>query len=100
MCRNYAISPMIQLLVALRFYATGSFFVTVGDFCGISKTSANKIVNRVSPAIASLSEDFIKFPAQPDQIRQAQREFFEISGFIRVIGAIDCKHVRVQSYGN
>lgn len=89
---------MIQLLVALRFYATGSFFVTMGDFCGISKVSAHTIVHRVSPAIASLSEDFITFATQPDQIRQAEREFFDISGFIRVIGAIDCKHVRVQSY--
>ncbi|XP_024878468.1 putative nuclease HARBI1 [Temnothorax curvispinosus] len=96
---NYAISPMIQLLVALRFYATGSFFITVGDFCGRSKVSAHTIVHRVSPAIATLSEDFIRFPAQPDQIRQAQGEFFEVSGFIRVIEAINCKHVRVQSYG-
>lgn len=61
--------------------------------------SAHTIVHCVSPAIANLSEDFIKFPAQPNQIHQGQREFFEISGFIRVIGAIDCKHVRIQSYG-
>ncbi|XP_011858462.1 PREDICTED: putative nuclease HARBI1 [Vollenhovia emeryi] len=87
---NNAISPMVQLLVALRFYATGSLFVTMADFCGISKMSACRIVHRVSPVIASLSEDFIRFPAQPDQIRQAQREFFEISGCIKVIGAIHC----------
>jgi len=45
---------MIQLMLALRYYATGSFLITTGDFCGISETSAQKIVYRVSSAIASL----------------------------------------------
>ncbi|EZA57623.1 hypothetical protein X777_02175 [Ooceraea biroi] len=44
-------------MVALRFYATGSFFQTIGDFCGVSTSSAQRIVHRVSCAIAALRKD-------------------------------------------
>jgi len=90
---------MIQLMVALRYYATGSFLITTGDFCGISETSAQKIVHRVSPAIASLKHEFIKLPALPEEICQNQREFYDIAKFIRVVGCIDCTHVKIQSCG-
>ncbi|XP_018359328.1 PREDICTED: putative nuclease HARBI1 [Trachymyrmex cornetzi] len=57
--RNNAISPMEQLLLTLRMYATGSFLITMGDFS----------------------------------------DFYNIARFPRVIGCIDCTHVRVQSFG-
>ncbi|XP_066600070.1 putative nuclease HARBI1 [Prorops nasuta] len=97
--RNYAIPPVIQLLVVLRFYATGSFFLSVADYCGISETSAQLFVHKVSEAIASLSTEFIKFPSNSDEISKIQQGNFNISGFIRVIGAIDCFHVRIKSFG-
>lgn len=97
--RNNAISPMTQLMVALRFYATGSFLITTGDFSGISETSAQKIVHRVSPAIASLRHQFVKLPTLPEEIHQNQREFYDIAKFIRVVGCIDCTHIKIQSYG-
>ncbi|XP_011309472.1 putative nuclease HARBI1 [Fopius arisanus] len=36
---NHRISPTIQLLVALRFFATGSYLITVGDTINISKSA-------------------------------------------------------------
>ncbi|XP_066585344.1 putative nuclease HARBI1 [Prorops nasuta] len=96
---NDAISPTTQLLIALRFYATGSFLIIIGDFSGVSKNSATKIVHRVSNAIAKLSKEFIKFPMQQDDIIQTQARNFKQAGFIRVLGAIDCIHIRIQSYG-
>lgn len=96
---NNAIPPIIQLLVALRFYATGSFLITVGDFCGISEMSAQTIVHRISPVIAALRHEFIKLPTTLEEIRHNQREFFDIARFIRVVGCIDCTHVKIQAYG-
>ncbi|KAF0703543.1 Uncharacterized protein FWK35_00036697 [Aphis craccivora] len=46
--RNNSIDPITQLLVTLRFYATGNFLITAGDFGGIGVASAGKIVKRVS----------------------------------------------------
>ncbi|XP_066596956.1 putative nuclease HARBI1 [Prorops nasuta] len=93
------ISPCIKLQVALRFYATGSYLITCGDFCGISTKSAQRIVHTVSPRIAALCNDFIKFPVECNEILRVQQENFKRAGFIRAIGAIDCTHVRIQSYG-
>ncbi|KYN28619.1 Putative nuclease HARBI1, partial [Trachymyrmex cornetzi] len=96
---NNPISPVIQLLVPIRFYATGSYLITVADFCGISGSSAQRIVHRVSPIIAALNNEFIKLPMSAEQIRQNQKEFFQTAKFINVIGCMDCTHVRVESCG-
>jgi len=32
--RNNPITPMQQLLLTLRFFATGSFIISAGDFAG------------------------------------------------------------------
>ena len=36
------VSPMLQVLVTLRFYATGSFQLMVGDNTGISKATVSR----------------------------------------------------------
>ncbi|XP_018367579.1 PREDICTED: putative nuclease HARBI1, partial [Trachymyrmex cornetzi] len=97
--RNNPIPPVIQLLVAIRFYATGSYLITVADFCGISESSAQRIVHRVSPIIAALNNEFIKLPMSAEQIHQNQKEFFQIAKFINVIGCVDCTHIKVESCG-
>lgn len=61
--RNHPISPETQLLVALRFYGTGTFQLVQGDLLGISQPSISRIVRRVSEAIAKHRETFISFPA-------------------------------------
>ncbi|XP_067214514.1 putative nuclease HARBI1 [Linepithema humile] len=97
--RNAAIPPVIQLLVTLRFYATGCFLITAADFCGISETSAHKIIHRVSPEIAALRNDFIKLPLLSEEIRENEQKFFKVAKFIRVIGCMDCTHIKVESFG-
>lgn len=96
---NDAIPPIIQLLVALRFYATGSYLQIIGDFCGISISSTQRIVYRVSCAIATLRQEFIKLPLLPEEIRQNEEEFYQTAKFIRAIGCMDCTHIKIQSYG-
>ncbi|XP_036143092.1 putative nuclease HARBI1 [Monomorium pharaonis] len=90
---------MTQLLLTLRVYATGSFLISAGDFSGVSTTSAHYIVHRVSEAIARLRPLYIHFPNTEEEIRKEQRQFYNIARFPRVIGCIDCTHIRVQSFG-
>ncbi|XP_066583797.1 putative nuclease HARBI1 [Prorops nasuta] len=97
--RSTNILPINQLLACLRFYATGCYMVTCADFCGFSKKSAQRIIHRVSPLIANMHSEFIKFPVNNDEILGMQQGNFQKSGFIRVIGAIDCTHVKIESYG-
>lgn len=90
---------MQQILLTLRFFATGSFIISAGDFAGVSTTSAHRIIHRVTNAIARLRPHFIKFPITNNEIKKEQLEFYKIARFPRVIGCIDCTHVRVQSFG-
>ncbi|XP_066593192.1 putative nuclease HARBI1 [Prorops nasuta] len=96
---NKTISPTIRLLVALRFYATGCFLLVVADFNGICEKSAQKIVHEVSAAISELRPHYIKLPQTKGEMMRTMNDNFHLSGMIRVIGAIDCIHVRVKSYG-
>ncbi|KOB67262.1 Uncharacterized protein OBRU01_17896, partial [Operophtera brumata] len=50
--RVTAITPMNQLLCALRFYATGSQLITCGDMIGVHESTACRFVHRVTNAIA------------------------------------------------
>jgi hypothetical protein len=64
--RGHPSSTMTQLLVALRFYATGSFQDVMGDGIGISQSHTSVIVKDVSYALASLSPDYIQLPSEEE----------------------------------
>lgn len=58
--RNRALKPQEQVLVALRFFASGSFLVVVGDTVGgIPKCTVSRIVSRVSTALVRKQHEFI-----------------------------------------
>lgn len=60
--RNNAMSSLEQVLIALRFYATGTFQIAVGDLHDISQPSCSRVVSRVSACISELSSDYIQLP--------------------------------------
>lgn len=96
--RGRPIPADIQLLITLRFYATGTFQLACGDLCEISQPSASRIIKRVSEAIARLKNNYIKFPDE-NMIHQSKLNFWRICGFPNVVGAIDCSHVKISSPG-
>lgn len=87
-----------MLLLTLRFYATGSFLNTIGDIAGVHKSTASIVIRKVSHAIASLRDQYINLP-QGNEIQEVNRGFYEIASFPRIIGAIDCTHIKIQSPG-
>ncbi|KAK5648091.1 hypothetical protein RI129_002983 [Pyrocoelia pectoralis] len=97
--RNSCVSPINQLLLALRFYATGSHLLNVGDFCGVSVSTSCRIVRRVSNAIANLRPRYINFPSTDIDKNAQKQQFYDIANFPNVIGTIDCTHVKIQSPG-
>ncbi|KAI5646865.1 DDE superfamily endonuclease domain-containing protein [Phthorimaea operculella] len=97
--RNNSLSPINQLLLTLRYYATGCHQLTMGDFAGVSRPTANRAIHRVTAAIAALGRYFIQFPGNSVAIRQNQMEFYNIAKFPKVIGALDCTHIRIASPG-
>lgn len=67
---------------------------------GVSKTTSSLIFRDVSVALARLLPRFIKMPDTELEINTLQNHFYDIAKFPRVIGAIDCTHVKIQNPGN
>lgn len=98
-CSTRALTPLNQLLLTLRFYATGSFLRSSGDLSGVCISTACRIVKKVSAAIAALRPTEIQMPQDEREIRKTMEGFYRMHRFPRVIGCIDCTHIRIQSPG-
>ena len=96
--RNHSVSAEMQVLVTLRFLASGSFLQVIGDtFLGFDKSTVSRVVRRVTQALAAKLGDFIRFPstrAERDKIKQG---LFRVGGFPCAIGCIDGTHVRITA---
>ena len=90
--RGLPLTPMQQVLIALRFYATGTFQRVIGDLFGVSVFAACKVIHKVSRTIAKLKRRFLSIP---ENLADVKRKFYDIGHFLGVIGAIDCTHVRI-----
>ena len=49
--RNHALTPLQQVLIALRFYASGSFLQVIGDTFGVDKSTVSRVITDVSRAL-------------------------------------------------
>lgn len=97
--RSMPLSPMDKLLVSLRFYATGSFQVVIGDVIHVHKSTVCRIIRLVSFWLASQRKHFINMPETNAETIETKNDFYEILNFPNVIGCIDCTHIRIQSPG-
>jgi hypothetical protein len=97
--RGGSIKPVTQLLLALRFYASGSMQRTVSDFTGVSTSSGCRIIKRVSEAIASLRPNYINMYENVEEMNRSAEKMYHIARFPRVIGATDCTLIKIQSPG-
>ncbi|RWS19985.1 putative nuclease HARBI1-like protein [Leptotrombidium deliense] len=93
--RNHPPAPEIQLLTALRYYATGVFQHVDGDLMNLSQATVCRIVAKVSNILAGKAREIIHFP-EPADCQAEQDGFFQIAGFPGVIGVIDCTHVEIK----
>lgn len=82
-------SAQNQLLIILRYYATGSFLRVSPDFTGLDRSTSGRIVRRVFQVLATLHPHFIKFPIIVEEVETVRQSFYQIAKFPRYIGAID-----------
>ena len=90
--RSHSLSVEEQVLIALRFYASGTFYQVVGDNIGVDKSTVSDVVKVVSIALASLVNQFVSLP-KDDQIAQTKHKFFLLGNMPNTIGVIDCPRV-------
>lgn len=94
--RNSALSPALQVLIALRFYANGAFQNTMGDMINVHRTTACRAIRRVSLALQRLLRNYIHLPTQEEAARTKQ-DFYLKSGIPGIVGCIDGTHIRIQA---
>lgn len=74
--------------------------MSVGDFSGVYPTTASKVIKRVTTAICSLKREHVYLPEpNSEEYHQIRQGFYQIAAFPRVLLAIDCTHVRIESPG-
>lgn len=78
--RGVYLPPIIQLLAVLRFYATGSFQMVIGDLHTLSQGTVSNLVKRVSIAIAKHRNTYITYPTIKEA-NNIKHKFFEMAGF-------------------
>lgn len=74
----------------MRYYATGNFLSENGDLFGVHKCTVSRIIKKISRAIASLYNNYIKFPSGLVEVQRAIMQQNSIPG---VVGRIDCTHI-------
>ena len=62
------IEPHVKLLCALRYFATGSFQVVIGDSYSVSKSTICRLIQVISREIANLARVYIKFPGTRERL--------------------------------
>ena len=81
--RSHSLSATEQVLVTLRFLASGSFLEVIGDtFLSYDKSTVSRVVRRLTLALASKVNDFVKFPTAPnerDEIKHGVSFALEVS---------------------
>ena len=73
--RGLPLTPMQQVLIALRLYATGTFQRVIGDLFGISVFVACPFIHKVSGVIA---KQFLSFP---ENLANTKRKFHDVAHF-------------------
>lgn len=97
--RGHPVPPLLQLLIALRFYGAGTFQVVTGNLINVWQATVSRIIARMSRMTAeTLFPQLVKLPNAND-LASVMEEFYTIARFPGVSGCIDCPHVPITSPG-
>lgn len=77
---NNAFTAKQRLCIALRFYATGTHQIEVGDREGASQSSVSRTVKQVSQALSDHMDDIVVFNLDPDILETVAQGFFGFNG--------------------
>lgn len=51
--RQGSLPPAMQLMIALRYYASGTFFLTIGELFGVDKATVSRTITEVTAALVN-----------------------------------------------
>jgi len=96
-----AIPAKIRLLVTLRYLSGPASFGILEDIFRIPKTTLSRIIPSVCDALwDELHKEFIVLPQTEEGWKKKAQEFLDQWQYPFALGALDGKHVQIQSYSN
>lgn len=95
--RSQALSTCVQVMLALRFYASGTFQNVIADTVGVTQPSVSNAITSVTEAFYHKAISEIKMPTEPLEINRKIQDFAKIAQFPRVMGAIDGTHIPIKA---
>lgn len=85
----------IEMYAYVWYISNTCTFRELGNLFGIAKSTAWSVVSRVAKWLVSISHSFIKWP-EGNMVNVTAQKFQSHRGIPRVIGAIDCTHVKIR----
>ncbi|XP_024874263.1 putative nuclease HARBI1 [Temnothorax curvispinosus] len=95
--RGLPVPPVLQLLMALRFYATGNYQAVTGDLRGFTQPTVCRCIKAVSIAFAEKLHEYVQFPKTLEDQRSNIRTFYEIAEFPNVAACIDGTLIKIAN---
>lgn len=92
--RQGSLPVSMQILIALRYFACGSFQIVIGDLFGVHRSTVSRVVDRVSRVVSGQLNNYVRMPSAVEATENAQR-FYQMANFPNVFGCIDCTHVPI-----
>ena len=86
--RSAAFPILWQVLIALRYLATGADYIVIADTFKISKSSVCRCVWAVCTEIAKKTSALIRLPNKQTQL-EYKRAFYAMCGIPSITGAVD-----------
>ena len=78
--RSCALPPLLQVLVTLRFLATGGFYSLISDtFNSVSASSVCRAVGDVCRGLCQIARRFVKMPTGA-RAEETKQQFYAIAG--------------------
>ncbi|KAM6997229.1 putative nuclease HARBI1 [Tautogolabrus adspersus] len=93
--RNGALSRLLQVCLALRYFATGSFQNLVGDSGRVHESTVCRAVRAVAVSLCGHFNQQVRFPSAEQQSITRQK-LYQTAGFPDLLGCVDGAHFKIK----
>ena len=87
--RSHALTVRTQILITLRFLATGAHYDLICENFGVHRSTVCKVIWDVIPLFLMMKDDLIFIPQEENDVQSIENGFQRMAGFPNVIGCVD-----------
>ena len=86
---NAAVPTEYQVLMALRFYASGCFQNLVSDMINVDRTTACRAIRKVSVVLQRRLQQYVYMPRDQRQTQYIKEKFYNLAHFPNVVACVE-----------